>query len=82
MSLVLARGGFKPGEAIGGDLEGRRASTTIQGRKMSRIAPPRTNSLLDADASSDDEHGKLVAMEADNAIKYRTCSWQKVGCEL
>ena len=69
-------GTFKPG-GENGDLEGRRASTTVQGRKMSRIAPPRTDSLIDG-AGPDEDYGKLVAMEADNAIKYRTCSWPKV----
>jgi hypothetical protein len=31
------------------------------------------------DSSSVDEFGKLVEMEANDAIKYRTCSWQKVS---
>jgi hypothetical protein len=35
------------------------------------------------DAAADDSDqsisvGKQMEMEADNAIKYRTCSWQKV----
>jgi hypothetical protein len=72
-------GSFKPnGDA---DLESRRGSTTTQGRRMSRIGPPPKSSAVSFPdgTGSDDEHGKLVAMEADNAIKYRTCSWQKVG---
>ena len=59
-------------------------STTVQGRRMSRIGPPPKGpgsvSVPDV-ALADDEYGKLVAMEADNAIKYRTCSWQKVGLD-
>ena len=32
-----------------------------------------------ADSGSDSfDVGKQIAMEADNAIKYRTCSWPKV----
>ena len=62
-------GSFQPG----GDVEGgRRDSTIVQGRKMSRIGPPPRGSV------SADEHAKLVEMEADNAIQYRTCSWQMV----
>jgi hypothetical protein len=30
------------------------------------------------DESSDAVLGKQIEMEADNAIQYRTCSWQKV----
>ena len=71
-------GSFAPSGSV--DLE-RRGSTTVHGRKMSRIGPPpKSGSLSLPDGSgSDDDYGKLVAMEADNAIKYRTCSWQKVG---
>jgi len=70
------------------DLEGQRkySSAVVQGRKMSRIAPPpRTGSqavpppVLADDVSSQDEFTKLVEMEAEDAIKYRTCSWQKVN---
>lgn len=63
------------------DLEARRTSTTtVQGRKMSRIGPPPKASMeIPEDASSGDEYNKLVEMEANDAIKYRTCSWQKVG---
>lgn len=55
----------------------RRGSTNVGGRKMSRIGPP--PGMLTAQTSEGvDEYSKLVALEADNAIKYRTCSWQKV----
>lgn len=52
---------------------------------MSRIGPPpRTNSVNVPveDAGSGDEYSKLVEMEANDAIKYRTCSWQKVSLRL
>ena len=56
----------------------RRGSAIGGGRKMSRIGPPPG---MQAGNENDglDEHSKLMAMEADNAIKYRTCSWQKVS---
>ena len=66
---------FEPGdEKYDGD---RRGSTIVQGRKMSRIGPP-LDSLAVIAPVGNAEHSKLVEMEADNAIKYRTCSWQKV----
>jgi hypothetical protein len=40
---------------------------------MSRIGPVTVGHFKDVDS-----HGALVDMEAENAIKYRTCSWQKV----
>ena len=53
---------------------GRRDSTTmVNGRKMSRIGPVTVGSVQEVDS-----YGKLVEMEAENDIKYRTCSWQKV----
>lgn len=76
-------GSFKPDQNV--DLEGRRrTSTNVAGRKMSRIGPPpRNNSVvanvLADDVSSQDDFTKLVEMEAEDAIKYRTCSWQKVN---
>ena len=75
----LGDGSESPNEKY--DAEGgRRASTTVGGRKMSRIGPPPSvpAGLPAAGTESTDEYSKLVAMEADNAIKYRTCSWQKV----
>lgn len=38
-------------------------------RRLSRVAD---------DSSSTLSVGKQIELEADNAIKYRTCSWQKV----
>lgn len=56
-----------------------------QPRKMSRIDAPVTKSItgegqLDDDATDNSVAiGKQMEMEAGNAIKYRTCSWQKVS---
>ncbi|KIW60632.1 hypothetical protein PV05_00834 [Exophiala xenobiotica] len=75
-------GAFKPGDNV--DLE-RRGSTTVAGRKMSRIGPPpRKSSIVPVsdDNGIVDEYGKLVEMEAGDAIKYRTCSWQKTAALL
>ncbi|KAJ9613029.1 hypothetical protein H2200_002970 [Cladophialophora chaetospira] len=81
---AFGAGGFNPDG--GADLEGRgsrRGSTLVGGRKMSRIGPPPKNSMSFVDTSGDEEvHGKLVAMEEHNAIKYRTCSWQKTAALL
>ena len=74
-----AGGSFQPQN---GDLEGRRGSTTVQGRKMSRIGPPVKMGSIPGGSDEDDEHGRLVAMEADNAIQYRTCSWQMVRSKI
>jgi len=77
----FVQGGIlKPDENHGADLESRRNSTSVQGRRMSRIGPPPKKSLeIPIDESgSGDEYSKLVEMEANDAIQYRTCSWQKV----
>lgn len=74
-------GVLKPDQNVGADLEARRTSTSVNGRRMSRIGPPPKQSLeipVADNASSGDEYGKLVEMEANDAIQYRTCSWQKV----
>lgn len=58
-------------------------------RKMSRIGPPLSQSIpaksasvpeLTGDDASDPSIaiGKQIEMEAGNAIRYRTCSWQKL----
>lgn len=46
----------------------------VHERRPSRIAPIRTGSVAESRISV----GKQLESEADNAIKYRTCSWQKV----
>lgn len=60
------------------DVEGENFS----GRKGSRISKPRVGST--AMGMNDDDSinvGKQIELEEGNAIKYRTCSWQKV-CDL
>lgn len=47
-------------------------------RKMNRVGGPKAIGLSDTDEDSVVSVGKQVEMEASNAIKYRTCSWQKV----
>lgn len=42
------------------------------GRRMSRIDKP-----LESDTDSSLTIGKQIALEVNNPIKYRTCSWQK-----
>lgn len=48
---------------------------------MNRIDRPRTGSIVQAGTIGDGlseqsvSIGKQMEMEADNAIKYRTCSW-------
>ena len=72
--------GFKPEK----DLE---SQDGVKYRKMSRIDRPITGSIAgmnEGRKSSIDETGAGVSIgqqmeaEAGNAIKYRTCSWQKV----
>jgi hypothetical protein len=46
-----------------------------QPRRGSRVAP-----VHDADDRA--SIGKQLELEAENAIKYRTCSWQKVSFNL
>lgn len=69
-------GTFDPNGQMNGS---RRGSTTVQGRKMSRIGPPPKLGSIPVDSDDGDVQARLIAMEADNAIQYRTCSWQKVG---
>lgn len=65
-------------EKYDAERNGRRDSTTmVGGRKMSRIAPITIGPVQEVDS-----YGQLVEMEAENAIKYRTCSWQKVRRRL
>lgn len=49
-------------------------STGEKGRKMSRIA----DVMAESDQESQLSVGKQLELEANNSIKYRTCSWQKV----
>jgi hypothetical protein len=53
-------------------------------KPMNRIDRPITTSITGDSAMGDSSTdvsvsiGKQMELEADNAIKYRTCSWQKV----
>lgn len=47
------------------------------GRKMSRLGGPAAIGI-DADEEAVVTVGKQRELEANNSIKYRTCSWQKV----
>ncbi|KAK3116484.1 hypothetical protein LTR53_003088 [Teratosphaeriaceae sp. CCFEE 6253] len=71
------------------DAEKGRQPSAYGGRKMNRIAPiAKTKSNNDTELTSDDDTdpsisiGKQMEMEAGNAIKYRTCSWQKTAALL
>lgn len=73
-----------PGVILDNDLE-RRGSTIVQGQKWKRIAPPlgRQGSIVEGAENFDgDTAAKMVEMEADNAIKYRSCSWYKTAALL
>lgn len=57
-----------------------RQSSAIVGRKGGRIGPP-----LDGTVGSDDDSinvSKQMELEAENSIKYRTCTWQKTAALL
>ncbi|KAL8766542.1 MAG: hypothetical protein Q9209_006685 [Squamulea sp. 1 TL-2023] len=56
--------------------------TEQRGRKMSRLGGPSAIGITDTDEDSVVSVGKQVEMEASNAIKYRTCSWQKTAALL
>ena len=46
------------------------------GRKLSRVG---AGVLGDSDTDSEMSVGKQMEAEANNSIKYRTCSWPKVN---
>jgi hypothetical protein len=55
------------------------------GAGTDRLQDPGANRDPEKGVDSDTESsiiGKQVAMEAENAIKYRTCSWQKTAALL
>ncbi|KAL9595141.1 MAG: hypothetical protein Q9219_006629 [cf. Caloplaca sp. 3 TL-2023] len=56
--------------------------TEERGRKMSRIAGPAAIGKSETDEVSVSSVGKQMEKEAGNAIKYRTCSWQKTAALL
>ncbi len=71
-------GSFQPNNEKEAESQRRGSTILPDGRKMSRIGPPPGALKAGSDTDSEDVHGRLVELEADNAIKYRTCSWQKV----
>lgn len=71
-------GSFSPNNEKEAEAQRRGSTTLPDGRKMSRIGPPPGALKITPDSDSQDEISRLVELEAGNAIKYRTCSWQKV----
>lgn len=71
-------GSFSPNNEKEAEAQRRGSTTLPDGRKMSRIGPPAGALKVASDSDSQDEISRLVELEAGNAIKYRTCSWQKV----
>jgi hypothetical protein len=76
--------GFKQSLEPGGSEKKNGKDAEVIGdpfRKYSRIGPA-VNGAARADSDSDSDSGDVgrqMEREADAAIKYRTCSWQKVG---
>ena len=66
-------GNREPGERVEKDTEGQSNCS----RSYSRIGP--AVGIATDSASDKVDIGQQIEMEADAAIKYRTCSWQKVG---
>ena len=62
----------------GYDVEENGPSTMYKGRKMSRIGGPVSAVVGESESDSGISVGKQLELESTNAIKYRTCSWQKV----
>lgn len=57
----------------------RNSSDDKKDVELGGVDRPKRRSITADDMSGEDiSVGKQMEMEADNAIKYRTCSWQKV----
>lgn len=82
-------------KADGGDIpsndpEAQTTAETWESRKMARIDRPVTRSIsavaggVSGDTTSEQSISidKQMELEADNAIKYRTCSWKKTAALL
>ena len=74
-----SRDAYNEKDAEGG---GRRGSTMSGGRRMSRIGPPPSGPTMVADMGEEDYLAAAQELEAGDAIKYRTCSWQKTAALL
>lgn len=66
-------GSFEPGEKHEKDAENLGSPL----RKYSRIGPAVSGATADSDSDNINIE-RQIELEADAAIKYRTCSWQKV----
>lgn len=76
-------GSFNPDNEKEAEAQRRGSTILPDGRKLSRIGPPPGAFRIEPDSETQDEISRLVELEAGNAIKYRTCSWQKViACPL
>ena len=71
-------GSFNPNNGKEAEAQRRGSTTLPDGRRMSRIGPPPGALKVATVTDEQDEISRLVELEAGNAIKYRTCSWQKV----
>jgi hypothetical protein len=61
------------------DLEDQIGASVSRKRHGGRIGPPLYGTPgIDSDTDSSVDVTKQMEMESENAIKYRTCSWQKV----
>jgi hypothetical protein len=67
------------------DIEGARSnrsrfgsSNRAVGARIAPVLPHLKGYDFGSDDSGSDLLGKQIELEADNAIQYRTCSWQKV----
>jgi hypothetical protein len=49
------------------------------GARIAPVLPHLEGYDFGSDDSGSDILGKQIELEAGNAIRYRTCSWQKVG---
>lgn len=54
------------------------SSNKAVGARIAPVLPHLAAYDFGSDDSSSDVLGKQIALEADNAIQYRTCTWQKV----
>lgn len=57
------------------EMQGKRRGSRLGGPLKSSTNPA---AMVDSDGESALDVAKQMEMEAGNAIKYRTCSWQKV----
>lgn len=58
---------------------GQSAGNKNVGSRIAPVLPHLQGYDFGSDDSGSDILGKQIEMEADNAIQYRTCSWQKVS---